>query len=179
MTTTRKPAGQRRKSAARGAKPTKPSKTAAKPFARVQPRPVAIIAPPVSTEPGAPMTGPYHDAKEFFAWMAPIGPVQCEELFLRDPRWPRPVVGEIGGKRMWITSDSLNAHARIMRERWPERERIAREREALRVARAAARIAKRDAERAARALEPKARKGRRPKKAAATPPDKEPAAVAA
>jgi hypothetical protein len=125
------------------------------------------------------MTGQYHDAKEFFAWMAPIGPVQCEELFLRDPRWPRPLVGEIGGKRLWITADSLNAHARIMRERWPERERIAREREAQRAQREAARIAKRNADRAAKALEPKP--PRKPRGRPRTPPtpDKEPAAIAA
>jgi len=76
----------------------------------------------------------FHNAQQFYAYMAPMGPVQCEQLFLRDPRFNRPVVGDDGGKRLWVIAESIVSTERILREGWPERERLKREREAKRAA---------------------------------------------
>jgi hypothetical protein len=64
------------------------------------------------------MAGRMHTAQEFYEFMAPMGPVRCEQLFLRDPRFPAPLVGT--GSRLWLTAPSIKATTRILREGWPE-----------------------------------------------------------
>jgi hypothetical protein len=105
-----------------------------------------------------------------FDHMAPMGPVQCEKLFLRDPRFPLPVVGDDGGKRLWITKDSLAAIDRIEREGWPDRERIARERAEVR----RRVVEERDAKKAAEPPKPRGRPRKKKK-----PPEELPAVLLA
>ena len=98
-----------------------------KPEERVRP----AVASPEAVIAGGPMSGRMHTAAEFVAWMAPMGRVRCEKLFLNDPRFPRPIVGDDGGQRMWLTEDSKHATAIILREGWQrQRDRGSNERPA-------------------------------------------------